>query len=80
MPIAPDILISLEEVFRIIKKLEEADVQAAHSIASAVRRGETWANIDKERLNARAELLMQFTEKVKRLRRYRNSGGCVKAL
>jgi len=67
MPKTPDILISLEEVLRIIKKLEEADARQANNIASAVGRGEKWANIDKERLNARAELLMQLTEQINRL-------------
>jgi len=67
MPKTPDILISLEEVLRIIKKLEEGDTRQANHIASAVGRGEQWANIDKERLNARVELLMQFTEQINRL-------------
>ena len=67
MPKTPDILISLEEVLRIIKKIEEADAKQANDLASAVRRGETWANIDKERLNARAELLMQLTEQINRV-------------
>jgi hypothetical protein len=67
MPKSPYILISLEEVLRIIKKIEEADAKHANDLASAIRRGEIWANIDKERLNARAELLMQFTEQINRL-------------
>ena len=67
MPKTPDILISLEEVLRIIKKLEEADARQANDIASAVERGEKWANIDKERLNARVKLLMQLTEQINRL-------------
>ena len=37
------------------------------------QRGERWAIIDKERLNAKAELILQFTitKQVNRLRRYR---------
>ena len=66
-------MISLEAVLRIIRNLEEANVQQAKAIASALQRCEKWAIIDKERLNAKAELILQFTEQVNRLQRYRHS-------
>jgi hypothetical protein len=50
--------------------MEETNVQQANAIASALQRGERWAIIAKERSNAKAELILQFTEQVNRLHRY----------
>ena len=55
-------MVSLEDVLRIIRNLGEANVRQANDIASALQRGERWEIIDKEQLNAKAELILQFTE------------------